>query len=94
MTRRGILLAGLGFVVACGAAGTPVTAEIQVRGMVCESCVEAIEHEVGRMEGVARCTVDLEAEKATVEFDSGKVALADITAKIQKLGYEAQLAEG
>ncbi len=91
MKRRQWLGAAL-VVLAAGCAGTggsPVDAEFDVKGMVCESCVQAITHEVAKLPGVLECEVDLERETARVRFDPGQIELARIEATIEGLGYEA-----
>lgn len=65
----------------------PVTVNIGVDGMVCESCVHAIEETVGMMEGVEKVEVDLETTKATIEFDESKISRDEVEAAIEKLGY-------
>ncbi len=65
----------------------PITVNIGVDGMVCESCVHAIEETVGRMDGVEKVEVDLETTKATIEFDESKVSREEVEAAIEKLGY-------
>lgn len=67
--------------------------ELSVSGMVCESCVEGITYEVGRLEGVRSVVVDLEAGKATVVFTEGAIAPAAIETTIDDMGYEAELAD-
>lgn len=65
--------------------------ELSVQGMVCESCVEGITYEVGRLEGVRSVVVDLELGKATVVFTEGAIAAAAIESAIDNMGYEAEL---
>lgn len=43
------------------------------------------------MNGVAIANVNLALEKATIEFNPSEVAIADILAKVEKLGYGAHL---
>ena len=75
-----------------GCKGEPrvMQVEIAIEGMTCESCVNAITHELGRLEGVRTVKVDLEAEKAVVTFTEDAVALADIEQTIETIGYEAE----
>lgn len=74
---------------ACGAKAPPKTVELEVRGMVCHSCVEGITHAVSRLEGVSECEVDLETERARVTFSPDEIEVAAIEAAIDGLGYEA-----
>ena len=64
--------------------------EIQVDGMTCDSCVQAITHEVGRLEGVREVEVDLEGGKARVVFVDGQIDVAALEQTIEKIGYEAE----
>lgn len=76
--------------VACKAQPRTMVVEIDVQGMTCESCVQAITHEVGLLEGVGAVVVDLEGHKATVTFTEGAVELAAIEQTIERIGYEAE----
>jgi len=68
-----------------------VEVELAVEGMVCESCVEGISYEVGRLEGVESIVVDLETETATVSYVASKIDPETIEATIDNLGYEASV---
>lgn len=89
--RRALATAALALgLFGCDSApAEPKTVELSVEGMVCESCSQAIEHEVGKLEGVASCKVDLEQKTARVSFDPDTVEVATIEATIDKMGYEA-----
>jgi copper chaperone CopZ len=65
--------------------------EIAVSGMVCDSCVQGITHEVGRLEGVESVEVDLESGKAVVVYAEGVIDPAALEQKIEALGYTATL---
>ncbi|MCA9680876.1 MAG: heavy-metal-associated domain-containing protein [Myxococcales bacterium] len=75
---------------ACKAEPRTMVVEIDVQGMTCDSCVQAITHEVGLLEGVNNVAVDLEGHKATVTFTEGAVELAAIEQTIERIGYEAE----
>ena len=79
--------------VGCKGESKTMRVEIAVEGMTCQSCVEAITHEVGRLEGVRSVEVDLEAEKAVVTFTEGAIELASIEETIEQIGYEAEPGE-
>jgi Cu+-exporting ATPase len=51
---------------------------IKIGGMTCAACAMRIEKAVGRMDGVKSASVNLAAEKLSVEFDSEKTRLSDI----------------
>ena len=63
--------------------------EIAVDGMVCESCVEGITYEVGRLEGVQSVVVDLEGAKAVVVYAEGVIDPATLEQTIEAMGYAA-----
>jgi copper ion binding protein len=63
--------------------------EIQVDGMTCNACVQAITHELGRLEGVREVEVDLAGGKARVVFTEGLIDPAALEQTIEKIGYEA-----
>lgn len=62
------------------------TAVLQVQGMSCGHCVQAVEGAVRRLG--AKANVDLQNGKVDVEFDEANVALADIKAAIEDQGYD------
>ncbi|WP_433547636.1 heavy metal translocating P-type ATPase [Streptomyces sp. CA-294286] len=62
--------------------------ELAIGGMTCASCAARVEKKLNRMEGVA-ATVNYATEKARVAYDSGKVAVADLVATVERTGYTA-----
>ncbi len=62
---------------------------IKIGGMTCAACAMRIEKAVGRMDGVKSASVNLAAEKLSVEFDSEKTRLFDINNTIERIGYKA-----
>ena len=77
--------------LACRSEPKVVQVEFAVEGMVCESCVEGISYEVGRLEGVESVVVELDTEKATVRYVEGEIEAAAIEAVIDNMGYEATI---
>lgn len=57
--------------------------------MTCAACATRIEKGLNKLDGVARANVNLALEKATIEFNPSEVTIADIVAKVEKLGYGA-----
>ncbi len=64
-------------------------AEFDITGMTCAACATRIEKGLNRMDGVASASVNLALEKATIEFNPSEVTIADVIAKVEKLGYGA-----
>ncbi|HEX5826298.1 MAG TPA: cation transporter [Candidatus Limnocylindrales bacterium] len=62
-----------------------------VTGMTCGSCVARIMRSVGRLDGVAKVSVDLRRETATVRRAPGRVPDAALAAAIAAAGYTADL---
>jgi len=63
------------------------TAQLQVSGMTCASCVEKIEKAIGQLDGVSRVVVKLSTGMARVEHDPSLASLAEIKRTIRDLGY-------
>lgn len=63
-------------------------ATIPIEGMDCSDCSMAIEHSVGRMEGVLSASVNYAAGKMWVEYDNREVNRAAIEKRVQAMGYE------
>jgi Cu+-exporting ATPase len=67
------------------------TQTLAITGMTCAACSARVERVVRQMDGVAGMAVNLAAERGVVTFDDEKLALADIVARIEKLGYGAAI---
>ncbi|HBZ08836.1 MAG TPA: copper chaperone [Bacillus bacterium] len=61
---------------------------LNVQGMSCGHCVNSIEGEVGRMDGVQFVKVHLDQGKVDVTFDSNKLSLEEIKSAIEDQGYD------
>lgn len=66
---------------------------LQITGMTCAACSNRIEKVLNKMDGISNANVNLALEYATVEFNPQDVSVQDIIARIEKLGYGAQLKE-
>lgn len=66
------------------------TVTLNVSGMSCGHCVNAVEGNVGKLTGVENVKVHLEAGTVDVSFDSGKVSLEKIKETIDDQGYEVK----
>ncbi len=60
---------------------------IPVTGMTCASCVATIEKGLSELPGVSQVNVNLASEKASVEYDPGKVDTKTLMDTISDVGY-------
>ncbi|MHB8961222.1 MAG: heavy-metal-associated domain-containing protein [Candidatus Limnocylindrales bacterium] len=75
-----------------GQSGELEVVRFPVRGMTCGSCVSRIMRTVGKVPGVAKVSVDLRHETATVRRERPLVPDAAPAAAVAAAGYEADLA--
>lgn len=62
---------------------------LKVAGMSCGHCVNAVESNVGKLQGVSSVTVNLADGEVTVEYDSKKISLdEEIKDTIEEQGYD------
>ncbi len=64
-----------------------MTAELKVRGMSCNHCVEKVKRFVGEVSGVSKVEVDLEGGIVVVDFESPATCAA-IKEAILDSGFE------
>lgn len=88
--RLRALVLSVGLLIACRGEPRTMQVEIAVGGMTCDSCVQAITHELGRLEGVESVKVDLDGGKAVVTYKEGIVDPAELETEIEKIGYDAE----
>jgi Cu+-exporting ATPase len=62
---------------------------LKISGMTCAACSAKIEKKLNKLEGVARASVNLASEKATVEYDSSQVKVPAMIKIVEDLGYKA-----
>lgn len=74
-----------------GPAGDLQVVRFPVRGMTCGSCVNRIVRTVGKVPGVAKVSVDLRHETATVRREPALVSSATLAAAVAAAGYEADM---
>ncbi|RLE28015.1 MAG: hypothetical protein DRJ65_01015 [Acidobacteria bacterium] len=89
----------LSMIIACGSksespSDEPVTVTLDVAGMTCESCEEAIVHTVGEMDGVDMVESHHDPGTATVLYRPGRVSREAIVEEIEGLGYKVVNSEG
>jgi Cu+-exporting ATPase len=65
-----------------------------VTGMTCASCVGRVERALEKVPGVLEASVNLAAEKATVEYITGEVEPRDLEKAIEGAGYGVVREEG
>jgi P-type Cu+ transporter len=73
-----------------GASATPAAPAHEtfgVEGMTCASCVNRIERQLKKLDGVFDATVNLATEKATVQYQAGSVGLQDFKRAVEAAGY-------
>lgn len=63
---------------------------LNVEGMSCSHCVNAVTKAVGGLDGVSNVEVDLDAKTVTVEYDADKVNLDNIKEAIEDEGYDVK----
>jgi copper ion binding protein len=83
------MLLCVALLLGCRSEARVMRVEIAVEGMTCESCVQGITHEVGRLEGVQSVEVDLASNTAVVMYAEGTVDPAKLEQTIEALGYGA-----
>ena len=64
-------------------------AEFDITGMTCAACSARVEKVLNKMPGVSAANVNLALEKATIEYNPSEVTIADLIAKVEKIGYGA-----
>ncbi|MFC0808889.1 copper-translocating P-type ATPase [Ensifer sp. P24N7] len=69
----------------------PVSADFDIEGMTCASCVRSVEKAIAEVPGVASANVNLATERATVQFRGAPDAEGVLRA-IEKAGYEPKIA--
>ena len=60
---------------------------LPITGMTCANCVATVERNLKKLDGVNTAVVNLSSERATVDFDSSKLGLPDMIARVQRAGY-------
>ncbi|WP_416563610.1 heavy-metal-associated domain-containing protein [Nocardia testacea] len=63
------------------------TSTYTVTGMTCGHCVQSVQTEIGKIDGVTGVNVDLASGRVVVE-GSAPIADADIAAAVDEAGYE------
>jgi len=61
--------------------------EVPIEGMHCASCAQAIEKSLDNLDGIDKSNVSYASEQASVEYDSSKVGMSDISKAVEDAGY-------
>jgi copper chaperone CopZ len=64
------------------------TLYLTVHGMTCANCARTIERKLTSTPGVTKASVNLEATRATVEYDTDLVKPDVLANAVRELGYE------
>src|SRR5688572_3800089 len=67
------------------------TTTLEVQGMTCAACVGRVERALSKVPGVAKATVNLATERATVEH-ADAATVAALTEAVRDAGYDAEVA--
>jgi len=65
----------------------PERIDLPVGGMTCAACARSIERTLAATPGVARASVNLATETATIEYDPERARVRDFIGAIEDLGY-------
>jgi len=60
---------------------------LPITGMICANCVATVERNLKKLDGVQSAVVNLSSERATVDFDTAKLGLTDVIARVNRAGY-------
>jgi P-type Cu+ transporter len=61
---------------------------LTVRGMTCANCVRSVERTLSSTPGVTKAAVELQGERAYVEYDPELVKPEVLANAVRELGYE------
>jgi copper chaperone CopZ len=64
--------------------------ELTVEGMTCQGCVRSVQRKLSKVTGVESAHVDLQAGKATVEYDDSVADPAQLVGAVEQIGYQAR----
>lgn len=68
------------------------TITLNIDGMTCGGCVKSVTKVLNDLDGVRSATVSLENKNAQVEFDEGKIQIAQLVEAVGDAGYDARAA--
>ena len=65
------------------------TVTLNIDGMTCGGCVKSVTKVLNDLDGVRSATVSLENKNAQVEFDEGKIQMAQLVEAVEDAGFDA-----
>ena len=65
------------------------TITLNIDGMTCGGCVKSVTKVLNGLDGVRSATVSLENKNAQVEFDEGKIQIAQLVEAVEDAGFDA-----
>lgn len=68
------------------------TVTLNIDGMTCGGCVKSVTKVLNGLDGVRSATVSLENKNAQVEFDEGKIQIAQLVEAVDDAGFDARAA--
>ena len=68
------------------------TVTLNIDGMTCGGCVKSVTKVLTGLDGVRSATVSLENKNAQVEFDEGKIQIAQLVEAVEDAGFDARAA--
>lgn len=68
------------------------TITLNIEGMTCGGCVKSVTKVLNGLDGVRSATVSLENKNAQVEFDEGKIQIAQLVEAVEDAGFDARAA--
>ena len=68
------------------------TITLNIDGMTCGGCVKSVTKVLNDLDGVLSATVSLENKNAQVEFDEGKIQMAQLVEAVEDAGYDGRAA--
>ncbi len=64
--------------------------EFRVGGMTCAACAAGVERTLRRVPGVYQASVNLAAERATIQYDTAVTSVKELMAAVSDAGYTAE----
>lgn len=61
---------------------------LDVRGMTCDGCENAVRNALTRLDGVIKVEPDHAADRVALRFDEGRVSEDEIKERIRLAGYD------